>query len=75
MSDDEIAYLLSDAAPTQGRLRLSTLTFTPALMSSRRSKRLRAQASKGSCHRTHSTQVNFMCFGSFYLIRQYQQRT
>lgn len=56
VSDDEITYLLSEAAPTQGRLRLSTLTSTPAAMSSRHSKRLRARASKGSCHRTHSTQ-------------------
>ncbi|XP_041917849.1 PHD and RING finger domain-containing protein 1-like [Alosa sapidissima] len=56
VSAEEIAYLLAEAAPTPGRLRLSTLTSTSASIGTRRSKRLRAQASKGSNHQTHSAQ-------------------
>ncbi|XP_062405136.1 PHD and RING finger domain-containing protein 1-like [Sardina pilchardus] len=56
VSDEEMAYLLAEAAPTPGRLRLSTLTSTSASIGTRHSKRLRAQASKGSSHQSPSAQ-------------------
>lgn len=56
VSDDEIADILAEAAPTSSRLRLSTLTSAPSSMRQRCSKRLRAQANNTLLDPPQSTQ-------------------